>query len=273
MYKISFKMFLWILALSFTIFLANSCKNLADVNPDGNDLKNVALKNGATAEGLLEYYNFYKTPTKGNVNIRDYATWATQNDRIAEIKGYYFGQNNTLIDGGQIKVGNVILQQRSKEGYDTSPQNINDFYGKTTKFNLGLPDGTAIEDSIYVPNSLVLTSPEYQNLMEIEEGTTLSWVSDIKSEKDVIFIVQYSPNELNEGFKKQGYNQRIVNVINVKDSKGSYSIGADLIKNIPSGAYVDILIGRANFKFLQSFKQETYSIYAYSTITSLCKMR
>lgn len=240
------------------LFFGTSCqKKVEDV--DAQNLRNMKLKNGATPNGLLEYYNFFSTQTQGEFKIRDYAS--TISVRGADLSGFFTDTQQKPISGGAVKIGNLTLAKSQSNVYESYYQPINEFYGKTNVFSLGLPNNTTLVDSIYVPKSLQLDIEP-----NISLGTMINWNTDAKNQKGVVIIAYYDPTFLyNSELQKNGYNKEILNVIDTQDI-GTYKFDEKLLGDMPKGAVLKLLVGRANFKFMHDNDNKAYSIYAYSTV-------
>lgn len=267
----SLKSALFIAGLALVAISFNACKKHTDI--DAQDLQNgQQLRNGASVAGLMEYYTFFTTQTQGNFEIRDYGTPIST--RGTELFGYY----RDGARAGEVKIGNVLLNKDSRDfTYSNSVLPIENFYGKTNIFSLGLPNGATITDSLYAPKSInVVMGTAIPNNLDIKmvgTGENIQWNADNKNTKGVIIIVSYEPSVFgNESFKNAGYTKPIANVVSI-DDKGSYNMEAKLFNKIPSGCTVKILVGRTNFKFMTDSNNQNYTIHAYSTLVEFFKVR
>jgi hypothetical protein len=278
----SLKSTFFLMALAFTTLIFSACNKLGDL--DAQDLQNGQLKSGANLAGLMEFQQFFSTETQGNFNIRDFGTFG--GSRETDLSGWFLTPDKKMAKGGEVSISGVNVPKEPLTNYETYRivnLPIDQFYGKVNKFSLGTPSGNTLLDSLYTPKSLNVGIDEIvfnedtkipADGIKLSEGTNIKWNADGNNKKGVVIIVSYSPSTPdNRDFKNGGFNQRIANVVGLNDS-GSYNMEAKLFKGIPKGALIEMLVGRANFKFVtEKDTNQSFSIYAYSTVVSYFRFK
>lgn len=186
--------------------------------------------------------------------------------------GIFNGSDGLPKNIGEIRFGNQSWSSNTSNYY--SGQNVDrSLLGKMVHFKFTKSgrmmrrDGGE-EDSLYVPQEVIVTYPEYSN--DISDNTaapynTFTWEPDYENTKGIVIMIEYRPEAIgNESFASNGHDELIRRAIVVEDN-GEYALSESLFEDIPEGATIEISIIRANYIINESEDDGySYTVYAYN---------
>jgi hypothetical protein len=260
------------LLVLFTMAVFSSCSK-KDVNIE------------ATAPStIMEYYNFLRQDNVGSFSMQQFQTAATQyySSPITKVGGF-FTKAGKAIPKGDVQIGNLLFSPNAAYNYEYGNRGIQgeELYGTDVVFKLnikntnggvatmGANDEPTVTDTMYVPKSILLSSPIWSNDNTIQAGTKIAWNVDPKNKRGVVIILDYDPAKLpyNQG-ETPPAGKRVAKAIPVTDTDGSYTITAADLDGFEKGTNIDFTIGRANFKTTDAGGGEKYALYAYTIVVN-----
>ncbi len=145
---------------------------------------------------------------------------------------------------------------------------VKGFYGSEVSLSLegeNQPPGGVFAENLDIPDPIYVTSPVLGNTFTTSLGRDLdlAWNADAGNENGVFIVIAFDPGSpWNSGIENA---EEVYNVIHIEDT-GSYSLSEDDFSGIPSGARVEILVGRGKYQKAvdAATQRKEYIIYAYS---------
>jgi len=226
---------------------------------------------GSEPEGILAYYDFITQGTNGFFGIKSYVSVPEQDTvRATFIGGHFFDTSRTTINGGTVKFKNYTLTASSSPSYTygLSSNQGEDLFGQKIALEAN-PDHNnnstyKIQDSLYIPELISLAAPE--NNTTIEEGTDIKWNTDLNNEVGILLILQYDPDQIDNGSFSSTYRDPIVKAVTTIDD-GLYTLTREDLSDFPDGAKVSLIVLRVNYKTIQKSGQPvTCGVYAYTAV-------
>jgi hypothetical protein len=233
---------------------------------------------------IMEYYNFLRQDNVGSFSMQQFQTAATQyySSPITKVGGF-FTKAGKAIPKGDVQIGNLLFSPNAAYNYEYGNRGIQgeELYGTDVVFKLnikntnggvatmGANDEPTVTDTMYVPKSILLSSPIWSNDNTIQAGTKIVWNVDPKNKRGVVIILDYDPAKLpyNQG-ETPPAGKRVAKAIPVTDTDGSYTITAADLEGFEKGTNIDFTIGRANFKTTDAGGGEKYALYAYTIVVN-----
>lgn len=156
------------------------------------------------------------------------------------------------------------VYRTGREGSNT----VKSFYGKEISLTLegAAPDsGPVFSKSLDIPTPIFVTNPVLGNIFttSINRGFDLIWNPDAGNEKGIFILIDFDPGSpFNSSFEGM---DRVNSVLHVEDT-GFYPLTEEHFAGTPSGARVDLIVGRGEYtQAVDSATQEKeYLIYSYT---------
>ena len=128
--------------------------------------------------------------------------------------------------------------------------------------------GSTFDISIYIPTKVEITSPEYNDDLQIAPNNTVTWTADAGNPKDDLIVISYYPDEYgNYTIAANGYPDRIDKAIAVSVGTGSYTFSSEDFADFPDGGLIHVKVGRYNFDIYSiTATSEDYYMSAGSTV-------
>jgi hypothetical protein len=225
--------------LGGSIFLLACSKNVpADTKP-------TTLALSAQAQAFIDYYQY---PHQSGIIIQR-ITPVTQ---VPDNKGTLSAQLNTSnreVIQGRIEINGENFDFDTQYNYihsDVDAVTVFDRINNIKAFDAN--NNLLVEQEIYAPAELNMAAIGDS----IRVGSAISWNADPDNEHGLLIIASFDPTSaLNENGSFDGYSP-IVNYEHISSDNGDYDISANVLKDIPVGAWVDVRIFRGNFKTIET---------------------
>jgi hypothetical protein len=277
MKKINLNFKLSYLSILSCIAILSSCsKKDNSLNDLGNNL--------TKPDGIMAYYDFSMQKSNAVFALKQFTTLAVQNEnRVTQVGGFFI-ENNKSVAKGDVKIGDMLLKANVSNNnmYGFLENKGDHLYGKTIQFNMNInntilnggnsSNGSNVNDTLYIPQKVVLSSPISNNSQSLQSGSLISWNVDSRNQKGVVIALEYDPSYTSNAGLKASNPKKIIKGFTLNDAQGSYTISNQDIINFPKDAYLKLTVGRANFKSTDAGTAGVYSIYAYTMVESYFKL-
>jgi len=240
-------------------------------NPAQKFIEDILLSQRDQMPSEIQILELLQLPTDGYASITSYATLSTQPFRGPEvmIRGFGYSKGGTSSDFGPLAFSSIITSTISGTNFDyltIGASGSKDLYGTVTPVSLAGKDGLpGFSSNFYIPKMMTITSPSFSNNSIISQGTTISWEADSNNTFGVGIAIRYNPNAF-ENYDLNQSGSTVINLVRVEDT-GNYTITANDLVGIPSGAHLMFGIGRGNYQRVSMQNDYHFGLIAYSVVT------
>lgn len=231
------------------IIILSSCSKEDELSKLKND---TFVNERSSLPTIATILDLLREPVDGYFYLTSESTYSGQNSgsRNIGLKGFV-NDHNGYADHGTLSIGSNINLNPDQNSFYGATQTFSipsSLFGQSNNFSLsGTTTHPGFTTNFYVPELITITNPGYQNTMEINSGMELNWDADNNNSNGIGIVLKFSPsslkNELNGGFTTYS---SVVNEIYTEDD-GSYIFSAQDFAGIPSGANIELFIGRGNY--------------------------
>jgi hypothetical protein len=200
----------------------------------------------------IQLLELLKEPTDGYIALTSIASYGAQNFRGPEvmINGYMYDKTPQKQNVGNLNWGTQVFSSNASNNYQVVGMNSGtSLFG--TQTTVGIAGNTdadipGFNANFYVPKLMTLTAPAYSNLTPISPNLTIEWVADPLNDKGVGVMVYYDRYSSSNIYKN--FSQASVKTLTHTEDDGSYTISASDLAGVPSGAIIDVMVGRGNYQ-------------------------
>jgi hypothetical protein len=238
-------------ALIMTICSCSQDKSVVNLIPSNLiDYMNVTSKNyqgGITIGNSCESF--------GNVN---------KNQGITYLQGYVDGKFENL------KVGEISIQQ-DKDNYFNigSSKSLYALFGQKVNVTLNkssfLREGSEFSTNIDLPIPVQVLSPiavaNSPEITTISKTQKINWVANTSSKRPINIIIDYTnQHPFNKSFQDFPKFKKLIET----EDNGEYQLKPSDFEGIPTGACIQILVGRGDYVIPTNGAGQNYLITTYS---------
>jgi|GEM_PF-1687310 len=256
--------------LIFTLFVAllfASCKK--DVPCCDTELEKLLIQQRNGLPSAIQILDMLEQPTDGYIWLKSYNGPA--NDRpVTQCSGFINGPWEMNFTASTLQFGGISTTMPADRVHytdfiDTQYQYEN-IYGaaQDVRITLNGAEQPVVNANFYVPKHIQLANYTFQLHQKptYESGVSISWVADTANAYGVgVAVVYQADDPANSAYTN---SKSVVNLIHTEDD-GSYTFSASDFADIPTGANIEIVIGRGNYQVAQiGSSTKKVGIYSYS---------
>lgn len=252
----SFKVnYLMLSLITLLLFINYSCKNskFKDIEKSSNRFFQ------STSGELQSLMDFYNQQTSGTILIEETHP-LHEPHKIIDIFGNVFPDSISNVEN--VTVGDITIPNDGTGGFDTELVDpATDIYGKTVAVSLN----PGFSDSFYIPQRINIQT----NFDTIGPNKTFTWNGDANNTLGVLVMIRYDPG-LQPQLDSNSRGSYIEHHCIVPDN-GSFTLVDSLFTGLPNNAFVNLIVGRGNYKMIHSNENKRIKLEAYTASAPLLK--
>ncbi|MEM9916965.1 MAG: hypothetical protein AAF990_02650 [Bacteroidota bacterium] len=203
-------------------------------------------------------------------------------DGLYTASAEFRGSDGELKTFGALSIDDVdISKSKYSKRYKSSQEDqvqLKGAFGKTIGVRLkdnGNLRSDVFYSEMYNPAPVSLNSPtpsgKADAMTAIGINETFTWNVDAQNSNGVYIIVYFDlRNILNADLRGKGHKS-VSKLIQTTDN-GRYQLSSTDLNNIPDGAVLDVIVGRANYQEVTTPGQDDYVLFGYTLATGQFKL-
>jgi hypothetical protein len=252
-----------------------SCTKNTKETKDSNNI-NVAFNYFTIPNNLpTNVYGFVNLVSQSSYDPNNLSNTQTSYNVSGSISDTHWGYSTHDLDAGDFTIGGQTIFKDSQFTYRDNINNGASLFGANTNFSFS---GNAsnginqISETLYIPQSLVLTSGP--TTLNISKSSTnkFTWNPDNQNTSDKVYIKIEYKSTFSRMYDSTLTTSEIMFLEEVMDASGEYTIPQNILNSLPIGGYIDICFARGNYKIAAINSTQNIAIVAGSTIDRIFKM-